>query len=959
MSAGDIDIIILFSSRGARCRLPSPSKLFDDMVKQSRVLQIFGLPSRKYSFPTEQHLFSEKSQILSRLQVATEANIEHKPLSHEHTAKTVVIETDSQSPISDVQVVELVDEDSDDEEAFYTPNTSPRSSMASAVSAFPAPLTALASSPSSSSLTTLDSQSIFSASDHSYSTRLTSPLASESSHSNGHRSSATYTDEDWAKDVQHVPRTRATKHSVNKAASSSSPVSLSFPSRPQHSSKSMSKATPSIMMSMSALLEEDEDRDGPAINALNLTPNPKSRVLINGATAPRSRPTSRSSNRQQNSNRPTLSRRRSRSLEDLPIRTESYAPSIPSHGTPGYTSLTLPRAPPPPFAPVTSSSNSRLSVIGVGNGKIDLTRSGVAQTTMASVEVVRGLGLQNNGKGVLGGFGSILSRKRTVSSSTVTRSSSRSKSSTGSPLTFTSYRQPPSMVPGSNVLVQVWGVGLDRVDTRLVGGGAPSAPSRSASMDEGSGGITRSVSLRSRLRRSQHKPEASDNSRETTSADVGFVPGRSFVGRVLECGWDVSDDIVRRGDWVVGLLEIKKSGALQEFILVDRHRVYRIPHPIQGSGLTDPTSRPSSPSHSADSVTRSNESVTSSSPLPYSRYPSHSSSLSRRTSSASNDKSPLPSLTVDEFSLLALCGVPAYRAVRTISVAFTSSPAETSDRETKRVLVLRGNDGPGAIAVQMLARKGWRVCAHAPLPIFNEDQGNEEKASMENIQDRVRGWGAEEIVFDDGGDDMERAADRGDDGRGAVVRVIERLLEDGDMFDAVLDTIGGKEVWEASERLLRGVGSAPGADREKKGVMKAIGLRSAKRKPNTQTPKQFTTLVGDFPERPIPSASDLFKAGLRSMRSNHKAQERDGSSIDGKVRYAWISAAHDVDWEGEDIRDSLGAVVRMALNEGIRPYLGDKSPGGQRTVPFERAPLLFVNRGLLYDGGAAVVKVVC
>jgi hypothetical protein len=44
----------------------------------------------------------------------------------------------------------------------------------------------------------------------------------------------------------------------------------------------------------------------------------------------------------------------------------------------------------------------------------------------------------------------------------------------------------------------------------------------------------------------------------TTIPGIGYIPGRSFVGRVVECGWEVRDDVARKGDWVAGLLDIKK-----------------------------------------------------------------------------------------------------------------------------------------------------------------------------------------------------------------------------------------------------------------------------------------------------------------------------------------------------------------------------------------------------------------
>ncbi len=274
-------------------------------------------------------------------------------------------------------------------------------------------------------------------------------------------------------------------------------------------------------------------------------------------------------------------------------------------------------------------------------------------------------------------------------------------------------------------------------------------------------------------------------------------------------------------------------------------------------------------------------------------------------------------MSPDELALLPLCGVSAYRAVRTFAVAFGTSvmPFEdgvvrrfTNDHEpgqtSRRVLVLRGHDGIGGMAVQMLANRGWRVCVHAPMPALKD-----EDEYMRDIEDRIREWGGEEVVFDDG------------EGRGAVVRVIERLMGDGDTFDAILDTVGGKDIWDVSQKLLNGTGKG-----------KSCG--------------QFTTLVGDIPEKIIPSAGSHFKAGLRSLRNTHN---HEGS----KVGYAWVSIAQDVDWEGEDVRDSIGAVLRLAINEGIKPFVG----GDARTVPFERTPNVF-SAGFFNSGSTVVVKVV-
>ena len=49
---------------------------------------------------------------------------------------------------------------------------------------------------------------------------------------------------------------------------------------------------------------------------------------------------------------------------------------------------------------------------------------------------------------------------------------------------------------------------------------------------------------------------------KTHRAEVGYIPGRSFVGRVLDCGWEVRDEVARKGDWVVGLLDVRRVSVL-------------------------------------------------------------------------------------------------------------------------------------------------------------------------------------------------------------------------------------------------------------------------------------------------------------------------------------------------------------------------------------------------------------
>lgn len=423
-------------------------------------------------------------------------------------------------------------------------------------------------------------------------------------------------------------------------------------------------------------------------------------------------------------------------------------------------------------------------------------------------------------------------------------------------------------------------------------------------------------------------------------------------------------------------------------------------------------------------------------------------------------------------------------------VSNTSSGAIASEHQTlpsygqacperRRVLILGGHDGVGAFAVQLLSRRGWRVSVHAPFPNASlpaslslgsgsiPDSDDPIEVYISAIQARVTDWGGEEVIFDDGGGAIVLANDsstingtvdgslEGDSSaEGAVVRMLDGLRREGEIFDAILDTVGGKRVWEASERLLRlnGCPASPKLDAQER-RRHGVG--------------QFITVVGDNPSRVIPTAGDHFRAGLRSWRigsgsksgrsggvstasspnvsqyqhtvtgeseddvlsplptslpsspSSHpfslvrngsstrsltdREKERDkgnhGYSIkhgkvtegkaQGKVGYAWVCISQDIDWEGDDIRETLGSVLRLALHGGIKPFLGrtiksasnnklstcSTSAGppllsghppealhrveeiieGKRVIPFEQTPNLFVEGGPLTCGPTPVV----
>lgn len=106
-------------------------------------------------------------------------------------------------------------------------------------------------------------------------------------------------------------------------------------------------------------------------------------------------------------------------------------------------------------------------------------------------------------------------------------------------IAFTAHAPPPSKISSSTVLVRVWAVALDSYDALA-----------------------------------------------TRDASKGFVPGRSFVGKVLEWGDSVKG--FTKGSLVFGLTSAwKPSGALSEFIVVDRRCLALAPQPREEDHLRD------------------------------------------------------------------------------------------------------------------------------------------------------------------------------------------------------------------------------------------------------------------------------------------------------------------------------------------------------------------------------------
>ncbi|KAF9782772.1 hypothetical protein BJ322DRAFT_1008759 [Thelephora terrestris] len=500
---------------------------------------------------------------------------------------------------------------------------------------------------------------------------------------------------------------------------------------------------------------------------------------------------------------------------------------------------------------------------------------------MATVEIVKGTAEAGNRPGGL---------SRSISRRLSTRLRSRSKSGPSpghlaqempTPLGLCSHLSPPTHVPPHHVLVQVWAVGLDSRDAAIV------------------------------LKDKHNTP--------------GFIPGRSFVGRAVEVGWEVREDIVKKGEWVVGLMEVKKSGALAEFITIDRHRIHRVPGPapLPTLGTLLSNSRASS------------------------RAPSPSPSIrsTRSTASMIGKKGLNSVLTVEELALLPICGVFAYRAVKTFDLS-ALNPAAPAPRKSRprRILVLDGHSGVGALSSQMLIRRGWKVVAHvSPEAIPSNGYPTLlSSPAFKNMEKRLRRWGVEDVCL------------------GEATAVIAMLGErcktrpGGYIIDGVLDTIGGLDVWNAA---LQHILSNP--------------LRSSNPESDSMAddfmPPQFTTLVGDDKERTIPSAHDHFKAGFRSMKR----------AMNAACGYAWISAAADIDGEGLDVRDALAGIIKWVeeTRGRVKPYVESReSPMSTpaegsaetgwvnsmgRVVVFENAPHVFAEGAMsLKCGRNVVVKVV-
>ena len=305
-----------------------------------------------------------------------------------------------------------------------------------------------------------------------------------------------------------------------------------------------------------------------------------------------------------------------------------------------------------------------------------------------------------------------------------------------------------------------------------------------------------------------------------------------------------------------------------------------------------------------------------------------------------------PSFSLESLALLPLLGVSAYRAIQTYTATKSSLPSSSGT-----ALVLRGQDGAGGFASLMLRATGVNVIVQVepsvvgldasatatsgPFMLFSTSDDNALGTTiprrLQEVCARLRAWGVEGICV------------------GAAQDVLHHLDVD---VDFVLDTVGGREIWDAAHTLLA-------------------------RSTPSRGPAQFTTIVGDAGSgKAVPTAQDHWRAGVRSLkramsvnRGGRQSPQGDrgsspSSSVLGAtartVGYAWVSCTADVDFQGGDVRDALAALLAMPVLQYPPPDalmgLGGEYGAG-RVLPFERAPEAF-GGAMLEGGGTAVIRVV-
>lgn len=325
-------------------------------------------------------------------------------------------------------------------------------------------------------------------------------------------------------------------------------------------------------------------------------------------------------------------------------------------------------------------------------------------------------------------------------------------------MALTSHTAPPRKLSSSQVLVQVIACAIDEMDKLL---------------------------LREKVRN------------ETA---YGFVPGRSFCGRVMETGWEVKR--MRLGDIVFGLQSSRKCGALAEFMTIEEDLVA---------------------------------------------------------------KAPQDCLTMEQIAALPSVGVMAHQ----LMINHCSQLKRGS-----RILILNAHDGVGLLAMQECSTLGLIIVAHCP------NQVSDGVALCEAN-------GAHEVIV------------------GEPLWALNTLHESS--LDLVVDTVGGRRVYDASRRIL------------------AFG-------------GQFCTFFGDLHSS---GANPNLRSHLRSLRRSFFKKDAK------QIGYEWVGTD-----TAEDCREALEAVRRAAEDGLICPRL-------KSVLAFGEGPRAFEDtlRGVEEEPGATVVRI--
>lgn len=267
------------------------------------------------------------------------------------------------------------------------------------------------------------------------------------------------------------------------------------------------------------------------------------------------------------------------------------------------------------------------------------------------------------------------------------------------------------------------------------------------------------------------------NSNLTSSNFNQFIPGRSFVGKVLEVGLGVKR--LKKGDLVYGLQDLKKSGALAQQMVVDKDLV--------------------------------------------AVAPVH------------------PNLSMEQIACLPALGVPSYFVMSTICAGLPKG---------SKILILNGHKGLGAMMCELVRyfrpnRDLWVTC-HIPTIATSVEEIGITIARCE-----LRG--AREVMVED-----------------SILSSLNSIHESS--YDVVIDTIGGRRIYDASRRILHHEG-------------------------------MFITCVGD--RLRMKNLKDKVRTNFRSLRRTFIKKDQK------KIGYWCLSPETEYDGQRQTIREGLDEIRKI------------------------------------------------